>query len=146
MKEDVLALDLEGTLISNAMSQFPRTGLYRFLELCGEQLPRVVLYTAVRHPVARAIAQTLVQEESAPAWFEDIEYVQWSGAYKDLGFVERCWPRQVLLVDDNEDYIAPGQRERWIPIEEFAHPYVEDDELQRVWGVIQRRMGVDAAW
>ena len=32
MSIQVIALDLEGTLISNAHSQIPRPGLYRFLE------------------------------------------------------------------------------------------------------------------
>jgi hypothetical protein len=30
----VIALDLEGTLISNARRQIPRPGLYQFLEAC----------------------------------------------------------------------------------------------------------------
>jgi hypothetical protein len=32
MKPTILALDLEGTLISNAISQIPRPGLHCFLE------------------------------------------------------------------------------------------------------------------
>ncbi|WP_239510823.1 hypothetical protein [Stenotrophomonas maltophilia] len=32
MKPPILAIDLEGTLISNAISQIPKPGLYRFLE------------------------------------------------------------------------------------------------------------------
>ena len=43
----VLALDLEGTLISNAMSCIPRPGLFAFLEGCREMFARVVLFTAV---------------------------------------------------------------------------------------------------
>jgi hypothetical protein len=37
----VIALDLEGTLISNAVSQFPRPGLYSFLEYCSKNFCRV---------------------------------------------------------------------------------------------------------
>jgi hypothetical protein len=37
MRISVLALDLEGTLISNAVSQFPRPGLLAFLECCLPQ-------------------------------------------------------------------------------------------------------------
>ncbi|MGD9830135.1 MAG: hypothetical protein AB7E70_06365 [Hyphomicrobiaceae bacterium] len=43
----VLALDLEGTLISNAMSCIPRPGLFAFLEGCREMFARVVLFAAV---------------------------------------------------------------------------------------------------
>ena len=39
---EVLALDLEGTLVSNAMSQIARPGLRDFLEFCGEAFPRIV--------------------------------------------------------------------------------------------------------
>lgn len=35
MRPTVLALDLEGTLISNAMSQIPRPGLHAFLTMLG---------------------------------------------------------------------------------------------------------------
>ena len=94
---DVIALDLEGTLISNAMSQFPRRGLRQFLDFCGWAAPRVVVYTAVREARARTILCTLVREGTAPAWFGDIEYIQWSGPFKDLSFtvpdhttVDRC--------------------------------------------------------
>ena len=40
---EVLALDLEGTLISNAMSQIARPGLREFLEFCGDRFPRLVI-------------------------------------------------------------------------------------------------------
>jgi hypothetical protein len=49
------ALDLEGTLISNAVSQFPRPGLFIFLEYCHQNFvgvasrfeTRLVIFTAV---------------------------------------------------------------------------------------------------
>ncbi len=44
---EVLALDLEGTLISNAMSQIARPGLRNFLEFCGRTFSRIVIYTAL---------------------------------------------------------------------------------------------------
>jgi hypothetical protein len=40
----VLALDLEGTLISNAMSQIPRPGLYDFLEKVNNLFPIEIGY------------------------------------------------------------------------------------------------------
>ena len=42
-----IALDLEGTLISNAMSQIPRPGLFSFLEECRRLVERVVMFTTV---------------------------------------------------------------------------------------------------
>ncbi len=142
----ILALDLEGTLISNAMSQFPRHGLWHFLELCNTHLPRTVLYTTVREPLARAIGHTLVQEGSAPLWFSSIEYIEWSGAYKDLNFIKGYPEQRTLLVDDNRDYIDPEQLHDWLLIDEFAYPYAEDHELQRVWAEICQRFQIDAEW
>jgi hypothetical protein len=43
----VLALDLEGTLISNAASQIPRPGLYEFLASCQQLFQRIVIFTTV---------------------------------------------------------------------------------------------------
>ncbi len=83
-RETVIALDLEGTLISNAVSQFPRPGLYSFLEFCHRTFERVYLYTAVRDAVCEAILQTLASENSAPDWFLDVPLVQWNREFKDL--------------------------------------------------------------
>jgi hypothetical protein len=49
-----IALDLEGTLISNAVSQFPRPGLFTFLEYCHENF-RLVIFTAVNEVRFRSI-------------------------------------------------------------------------------------------
>lgn len=134
----ILALDLEGTLVSNAMSQIPRPGLYRFLDLCNEHFPRVVLFTAVRRPLALEVVKRLVEDGFAPPWFANIEYIDWSGPYKDLTrFVgEGC-----LLVDDLEGYVAPGQQGSWLRIQNFESPYPSDDvELQRVWAELEARI------
>ena len=59
MKPTILALDLEGTLISNAVSQIPRPGLHRFLEDVRSQFEELVLFTTVpRH----------LQEELPDSW------------------------------------------------------------------------------
>ena len=52
----VIALDIEGTLISNAMSQFPRPRLHDFLVSCKEITDRVVIFTTVPEPLFREIA------------------------------------------------------------------------------------------
>ena len=75
MKVKVLALDLEGTLISNAVSQIARPGLFDFLEDCRELFPRIVIFTSVNEERFRAIANLLTTEGYAPNWFADIEYI-----------------------------------------------------------------------
>lgn len=129
----VLALDLEGTLISNAVSMFVRPGLARFLALCRPLFERVVLFTTVKEPRFRQIAATLVAEGSAPRWFADIEYISWSGRTKDLSVIPDAEVDQVLLVDDYAAYIHPGQAAQWIPIASFEPPFPPDDtELDRI--------------
>src|SRR5690606_39462147 len=66
----VIALDLEGTLISNAMSQLPCPGLYGFLEGCRSICNRVVMFTTVNEVTFREIAALLVAEGTAPSWFK----------------------------------------------------------------------------
>ncbi len=76
-RESILALELEGTLISNAVSQFARPGLYAFVEFCREHFDRLVLYTSVREVVGEAIVRTLVAENTVPEWFLDVPFVRW---------------------------------------------------------------------
>ena len=57
----ILALDLEGTLISNAASRFPRPGLFALLEAVKGLFEEVVLFTAVRPQLAREILTNLGQ-------------------------------------------------------------------------------------
>lgn len=139
-RETVLALDLEGTLISNAVSQFPRPGLYAFLEFCREHFDRLVLYTAVRDAVGEAIVRTLVTENTVPEWFLDVPFVSWDGHLKDLGNIPAARPCDCLLVDDNRDYVADDQVAQWIPIAKYESPYPDTDrELARVQQVIVER-------
>lgn len=136
---DVIALDLEGTLISNAVSQIPRPGLREFLEFCRRAAPRVVLFTAVPTARCRTIARVLAAEGSAPEWFAGIECVDWHGPYKDLSLIRRASPATTVLVDDQEAYVDPSQKERWIPIRSYVAPYPrEDRELERVHKLLAR--------
>ncbi|MDQ0572564.1 hypothetical protein QFZ42_004398 [Variovorax paradoxus] len=127
MNSYVLALDLEGTLISNAMSQIPRPGLAEFLNRCAELFPRIVMFTTVKEERFRKIARLLVEERIAPSWFAEMEYIAWHGKTKDLQFVPGVRPHQVLLVDDFEKYVHPGQEAQWLEIEHFDHPYSSAD-------------------
>jgi len=138
----VLALDLEGTLISNAMSQIPRPGLFAFLERCRALFPRVVMFTTVREERFRRIATLLVAEGAAPAWFADIEYVSWEGKTKDLTSIPGAGAGETLLVDDFEAVVHPGQEPQWVQVDYFAPPYDEQDTgLAKVLEALQLRLG-----
>lgn len=138
----VLALDVEGTLISNAVSQIPRPGLYQFLETIADLFPRIVVFTTVEEPLFRRIAATLSDEGSAPPWFVGVEYVWWHGATKNLEFIGDTSTDDVLLVDDFEEYIHPGQEARWVRIDQFCHPYSGNDTaLHDVLAVLTSQVG-----
>ncbi len=139
-KAVVLALDLEGTLISNAMSQIPRPGLFKFLTRCAQLFPRIVIFTTVQEKKFREIAVLLVKERLVPTWFEDIEYIHWQGSTKNLEFVPESMIEEILLVDDFEQYIHPGQESQWLQIEYFDYPYLETDTgLSRVLEILESR-------
>ena len=141
-KIKVIALDLEGTLISNAMSQFSRPELHQFLEFCRNQFERIVIFTAVSEERTRLIIRTLAENGDVPVWFSDsLEYVTWSGQYKDLKFVEGANVQEVLLLDDQEAYIHPEQKEQWLPVKEYQSPYAEDDdELKQLSELIKTKI------
>lgn len=124
----VIALDLEGTLISNAVSQIARPGLYDFLKECRLLCNRVVIFTTIKEEVFFQIAETLVAEGLAPDWFKEVEYINWSGATKDLNFICNADPNQVVLVDDFGGYVCPDQIAQWVEIKQYCHPYSETDE------------------
>ena len=65
----VIALDLEGTLISNAVSQIPRPHLQAFARFCYERFARIVLFTAVPAARCRQILATLADESALPPEF-----------------------------------------------------------------------------
>ncbi|WP_447905144.1 NIF family HAD-type phosphatase [Stenotrophomonas sepilia] len=126
MKPTILALDLEGTLISNAISQIPRPGLHQFLDDAQSWFEELVIFTTVPEDRFRRIASLLVSEGSAPSWFARLRYVEWSGKTKDLRYVSASLGR-VLLLDDYGLYVHPGQESLWIEIPLFGSPYVSDD-------------------
>lgn len=129
----ILALDLEGTLISNAVSQFPRNGLFEFLTWCNSKFSRIVLFTAVRKELARSIIEDLAMRGDAPNWFAHIEIIEWIGKKKDLSFIKECSINQVVIVDDQEIYIVEEQKSQWIPIPEYSRPFSnKDNDLKQV--------------
>jgi hypothetical protein len=134
-----IALDLEGTLVSNAMSQIPRAHLREFLEFCLKTFERVVIYSAVNPKQVRMVCQKLVEMGDAPEWFGNIEIFRNRGKYKDLTAVAEDF-RWVLLVDDVHTYVDPKQASQWVPCEQFCRPYGPDDELLAVMEEIKRRL------
>lgn len=142
MRPTILALDLEGTLISNAVSQIPRPGLLGFLDHAWATFGEVVLFTTVPQPRALKIASLLAAEGYVPPWFADVRYVEWTGSTKDLRFV--C-PRlgQTLLLDDYGQYVHPGQLEFWVEAPLFKSPYLADDDgLQIAQRIIEERLAL----
>lgn len=139
MADIKLALDLEGVLVTNAISQFPRPGLNSFLEKCallfGEE--NICVFTTVDESRFRQVANQLVEKKCAPKWFGSVNYVDWVGEHKDLRFV--CDDiNSVLIVDDYPPYIKHTQKHRLIQIREYVDPYTHeppnmtDNEFERV--------------
>ncbi|MDY3556085.1 HAD family hydrolase [Gemmata sp. JC717] len=139
MTARVLALDLERTLISDALRAAPRPGLAEFLAFCCARFGRVVLFTTVEEPDARAALDQLVAQGHVPAELvEPLEYVPWVGEYKDLAFVRGARPEEILFVDDDEGWIRPDQRSRWVPIAPWDGG--PDEELKRMRSVLEQRL------
>lgn len=137
-KARVLALDVEKTLITSAVTQWPRPGLYDFLQGCKSLFERIVVYTTIGEGKLRSIAQLLAQERDAPEWFKTVEYVEWSRrGKKDLFNIPGVEPEEVLIVDDHKDYIVDDQLSQWVFIEAYEHDNPEDKELSRVLSVLE---------
>lgn len=139
MNDITLALDLEGVLITNAVSQFPRPGLKQFLEQCEAMFGRqnLCVYTTVNQDIFRQVAQRLSDEGYAPDWFSSVRYIEWVGEHKDLRFV--CDDiSKVIIIDDYPPYIKSTQKHRLIQINEYIPPYSHeapdayDREFERV--------------
>lgn len=139
--ETVIALDLEGTLISNAVSQFARPGLFQFLEFCRLRFEHIYIYTAVSDARCHAIIYNLVARKLAPMWLSEISFVDWDREFKDLGNIPNVAADRCLIVDDNRQYIKDDQVSQWIEIAKFEPPYPDTyRELNRVQELIDRRL------
>jgi len=143
----VLALDLERTLISDAMNREPRPGLFDFLSFCCDHFERVALFTSVNRANAFAALQSVAESGEVPQKFLDqVEYIDWDGMYKDLRFVPGAALSEILIIDDDSGWIAPGQESQWLVIAEYD-PYLvrgEDLEFQRIRQLLQDRLSTGA--
>ena len=144
-----VALDLEGVLISSAVSLFPRPGLHDFFLGLSDIGVRIALYTSVGEARVQPILHLLAAEGSVPGWAAALPCVPWDGPYKDLHRVARAIPGAVLsrtlLVDDTPAVVQPGQESQWVRTRPYEPPFTTDDgELRRVLGVIRTRCGAPA--
>ena len=136
----VLALGLEGTLVSNAVSQIPRPGLLEFLEACRERFGRVVIFSSTTEAKFRHLAHELARRGEAPGWLVSAEFVAWTGPWKERRFVPGAAAGRYLLLDAREEHVPPGERESWVRVPEFAWPYGDDDDaLPAVLAELERR-------
>lgn len=119
----LFCLDLEGTLISNAVSQIPRPGLYRFLD-CTAELCDLMIYTSVSPARVEAIRNLLVVEQQAPGWLMDLPVIR---PEKTLKPKPACGRDVAFLLDDQPYVVVPGEKEWWIQIPEYLPPYSEED-------------------
>jgi hypothetical protein len=133
----LLCLDLEGTLISNAVSQIPRPGLYQFLEQVAE-LCDLMLYTSVSFERVEAIRNLLVVEENAPKWFRDVSVIR---PEKTLKPKAACGRYDAFLLDDQPGVIVHGEEDWFVAIPEYLPPYSASDRaLYRAFEDIQIRV------
>lgn len=123
----MVALDLEGTLISTAISMFPRPGLRSFIAACLARFEEVVIYSSVTPSKVRTILCLLAEEGLLPDGFaERVRIIQPSGTVKDLLILGD--PDDILLIDDMA-LAAPGQEHRLLRIAGFEPPYADTDDV-----------------
>ncbi len=147
-----LALDLEGTTISNLSKGnlstmdpgpfTPRPGLWDFLEWAQARFT-LVIFTGVPPLMARKAMGRMVHAGAAPAWFGDLPvfeanppfgewHIDMTRRPKDL---ERIGPPgTVIMIDDNFfTHRISGQDEFWIEIRSFqAADAATDKELTAI--------------
>ena len=138
---DAIALDLNGTLISNGFSLFPRPGLHALLETCREVATHIVVFTGMRQARAEQVVATLVRDGHAPTWFAEVDILADSEGAKDLRHVCED-PSRALLLDNSPENALPNQRDRLLQVATFAHPYPDDDrELERAACALRALVG-----
>ncbi|QSP94010.1 hypothetical protein LPB19_12505 [Marinobacter salinisoli] len=138
MSKPLLCLDLEGTLVSNAVSQIPRPGLYFFLEEVASFCD-LMIYTSVSDGRVENIRNLLVIEGVAPLWFTDLPVIRPETTLKPKA---KCGREDAYLLDDQKAVIVPGEEDWWIPIEEFLPPYSEWDRgLMQALIEVRARLG-----
>ena len=127
----IIAVDLEGTVISSAVKPIPRPGLREFLEFCKAHFEEIVIMSAVPERLFRDVAGELAIQKAVPVWFFDVRYVNWKVPYKDLRKIGHPRLEEVLLLDDNWTVVEPDQMDQYVPLRCWQHPYdLTDNELE----------------
>lgn len=125
--QPILAVDLEGTLISNAVSAFARPRLAEFLGWASTRFAQVVLYTAVPAARAAVVLKRVTELDGVPAAVMPTRVLTQEGPCKGLHHVDRdTWP--ILLLDDQAGAVCPDEVEQWVPIQPWSAPYANDDD------------------
>lgn len=144
----VIALDVEGTLISNGMSQFPRPGLRRFLEKLSSLDVEIVVYSTLSNNVIDEVLSNLSSDGEIPLWFLNCRRVPWQGGCKSIRDAEKSDENCIaMLVDDYEGYVCSGEEDYWIEVPTFSPPYRESGKvlqnvLQKIEAVLSGLRGV----
>lgn len=140
-----LSLDLEGTIITNALEAQPRPGLAEFMDWCHRRFHRLFVYTCVDRRVTQEILSRLVYEGDLDHDVADrLEYVEWSrgydGARKDL---RRCAVpvENNVILDDHALWIVPDQRHRWVQAPDYNEPDPTDRFLRVAPDRIEQVLG-----
>ena len=134
----MIALDLEASLIDNAIMGNPRPGLYAFIEFCFDKFERVALLTTVEETDARNVLYALADSGAVPEEFVNAEYIHWQGEFKNLEFATNVEPHEILFLDDDAGWDQPDQTDRWIQIAPWSSG--DDTELDRVTQEILKRI------
>jgi hypothetical protein len=141
----LFCVDLEGTLISNAVSQIPRPGLFSFLEFL-RQHGDLVLYTSVSPGRTRDVQKLLVSERSAPEWFIDLDSLHpepgKTKKYRSVAERYQSDKLEYYLIDDQFTCVDESEKDWWVLASEFLPPYrIDDFELAKVESHLLERMG-----
>lgn len=86
----ILALDIEGTLISHASTMVPRPGLFDFLLFCRQNFERIVFFSFLEEERGRQILNTMADAGHMPEWVRCAEYLNAQGGRpgaKDLSLL-----------------------------------------------------------
>ena len=115
----ILALGLEGALISNVEGCVRRPGLKTFLEQCALLFQKIVMFTQLPEETVWHIAERLVHEGNAPDWFARIHCIRWNGLQKDLSHIVAADSRDVIFVDLCDGFERADQRSQCVGVEAF---------------------------
>ena len=122
----VLALDVEGTLVSNGVSQFARPGLAPFLAACRELADSLILFTSCNPVIIDKIQRLLVAEGTAPPWFVNLRILYSPDGVKDLERLGHSLERVAIL--DDQPTTPTEQRHRWVCVPQFQPPFSDCDD------------------